>query len=189
MENVNAALRGEARKGIFSNEDPLLPCSTLGEQYRHECFINHSGWLIRFFGGDVAKASAACLSAPPPSVDACLQSIGLMVTNPSWQTSLLADTAGKSNEEIAREICVKFPLSHRSQCVIGGVDNIMNFDQFDVSRASRFCALADEGDRALCYQHIGLSLRSQSPDAAIAREKCSTLATPFNHECLVGAGL
>ncbi len=188
MENVSAGMRGEARRGVFSKDDPLAPCDALEAQYRHECFINQAGYLMQFFKNNVAQASRACLAAPPENVDACLESIGLMTTNPSWQSSIAGDAKGAASEEIAREICTQFPEGYREQCIFGGVDNIMNFDELDIARADRFCALVDEHDRAACYRRIGISLRSQTTSDGVVREKCSALVTPFDRECLAGAG-
>ncbi len=95
MENVNASLKGSTLRQGFSRTDPLAPCNVVAEKYRQECFINHAGWLMKFFENNVTKAADACLKAPDPYVSACLQSIGLMVTNPAWQPSLADHTDGK----------------------------------------------------------------------------------------------
>jgi hypothetical protein len=88
MENVNARERGDERASSFSNTDPLAPCNVVPDKYRHECFVNHAGWLMKSFGKDLKKATSACLQAPGPYVSSCLQSLGLMVTSPAWQASL-----------------------------------------------------------------------------------------------------
>ena len=189
MENVNGGLKGESRKDIFSNQDPLAPCNVVDDKYRHQCFINHAGWLMRFFNNNVAEASRACLEAPTANIAACLESIGLMATNPSWQHSLLPNSAGKKSEQISKEICDRFPASHRQYCIIGAVDNIMNFNDVNISKAAGFCDIIDEGYQALCYRKIGADLRNQTVDNNVIIEQCSTLEDEFKNICLDGAGL
>lgn len=189
MENVNAGMKGEARKGVFQEENPMAPCSVVAEKYRHECFINHAGWLMGIFHNDVKSASASCLKAPKDSISVCLQSIGLMVTNPSWQTSLAPNSEGKPFDETAWKLCRQFPSSYQEDCMTGAVDNILNFDELDLTRASRFCGGADETLKTICYQRIGMDLRAQVTDSAVVVQKCKTFKDAFSKACLAGAGL
>lgn len=188
MENVNAGMRNEARKNIFSEIDPLAPCNNVEDKYRHQCYINHAGWLMKFFNNDVDMAIKACLKAEN-YINVCLQSIGLMATNPAWQPSILKNISNQDSVETAKEICLKFPKQNREQCVVAGVDNIMNFDELDLSRAEKFCNISDKDFQNICYQHIGLSLRSQINDKNIILEKCSIFSDNFKKECLKGTGL
>ncbi len=189
MENVNGVLRGEAKDGIFSETDPLAPCATLPEQYRHECFINHSAWLMRVFQNDVGRAAAACLGAPAPHAEACLQSIGLMVTNPSWQSALARASETTTFEGTAWNLCTRFPGEHVRSCVIGGVDNILNFDELDTRRARAFCLAVDAPYRAPCAAAVGRSLKRQVTDQAAVAAQCATFEEPERQACRKGMGL
>ncbi|MGH7773181.1 MAG: hypothetical protein ACREQA_13220 [Candidatus Binatia bacterium] len=189
MENVNAAMRGDQRASTFSKSDPLAPCNGVQEKYRHECFINHAGWLMNFFRNDLTKATSACLQAPNSHTSSCLQSIGLMVTNPAWQPSLSKSSGKKKFEEVAWNLCIKFPKDHQGQCVIGAVDNILNFGELVVLRARNFCNTVNPAYKNLCYRRIGISLRTQTTDPKVVREKCATFEDPFKEECLRGASL
>ncbi len=42
---------------------------------------------------------------------ACMQSIGLMVTNPVWQAQLSRDAGKKSQSAVAWELCSRFPAA------------------------------------------------------------------------------
>ena len=128
MENVNAALRNEARPGIFRREDPFSPCSRVAERYVHECYINHAGWLVHLTGNNLAKAAGLCLRLTSQVGSICAQSLGLMVTNPSWQATLAPSLHGRGLEESAWILCGRFPRALRRDCVIGGLDNLANFD-------------------------------------------------------------
>ena len=189
MENVNAAMREEARAGIFSKDDPLAPCNVVEAKYQHECFINHAGWLMKFFINDIEKATRACLDAPANYISSCLQSVGLMVTNPTWQTSLAVNENTTDQTELAWKLCSRFPEGQRSECVIGGLDNIMNFDELNLTRAGKFCNLVDKDYKNLCYQRIGIALRGLTTDSDEIIKKCDTLDTTFREECLRGAQL
>ncbi len=189
MENVNGGMRGEARKDIFSETDPLAPCNVVAEKYRQECFINHSGWLMKFFKNNVDQASRACLKAPINNIDACMQSIGLMSTNPSWQYGLLSNSKGKTSEEIAKQICALFPPSHKNQCLAGAVDNIMNFNELNISKAANFCDIIDPELRIWCYEKIGSNLRAQTIDQKVIIKECSAVENILKAACLRGAGI
>ena len=202
MENVNAGLSGKARSGVFSPDDPLAPCNALESKYQHECYVNHAGWLMKVFDKGVERASAACLDADPRFVPSCLQSIGLMVTNPVWQRTLFRPSLwqrvqlavfgtafGASFETVSWKLCRAFPSGHRDQCVVGAVDNIMNFDGFEISRAKVFCGEVDEGFRTLCHTRIGRGLRTQATHPAMVRQTCLAFEGSDWSACLDGAGL
>lgn len=191
MENVNAGMRGEAQSNIFSKTDPLAPCNTVHEKYRLECYINHSGWLMTFYANDsdrLSKAVNACLRAENYT-NICLQSIGLMATNPVWQQVLVENANTNNVEETAREICLKFPIEHREQCILAGIDNFLNFDEINTSRAQKFCDIIDKDFKNSCYKQIGLSLKVQVTDNNILIQKCSAFEEMYKKACMLGAGL
>ena len=189
MENVNAGMRGDAREGVFSISDPLAPCNGVAEKYQHECYVNHAGYLMTYFANDVGPATTACLQALEDYIGSCLQSIGLMVTNPVWQPDLLEEVAGKEFVEIAWELCLQFPASRRDQCVLGGIDNIHNFDEFELSRAISFCDVVDPQYQELCYLRMGLNLKNNATDLEEVRVACASLVAEFEPACLAGAEL
>jgi hypothetical protein len=189
MENVNARLKENRPTGGFSRSNPLAPCNVVPDKYRSECFVNHAGWLMKIFSNDVTKATKACLRAPDAYVSLCLQSIGLMVTNPAWQPYLAKSNDGKTPEGIAWDLCLRFPKEHRVQCVIGAIDNILNFDEFEVSRARTFCNTVDAAYRGICYHQIGMGLMNQATNRDVVRHKCATFEGYDKDECLQGAGI
>lgn len=185
MENVNGALHGEAREGVFSREDPLLPCSTLEERYRHECFINQAGWLASVAGNNFGAAAHFCLKAPPGWISSCLQSLGLMTTNPSWQNGLGA--VGDSLEERAHDLCRRFPDGHGKDCIIAAVDNILNFDGLETEGALRFCGMTDAPLQGACYRTIGINLSRQAATPEQKAAACRSSGA-YERECLEAAG-
>ncbi|MDA1334584.1 MAG: hypothetical protein O2794_01040 [bacterium] len=185
MENTNAGMSGEARAGLFSLEDPLAPCNQVEDKYRNECYLNHAGYLMKFFGNDIRRGAHSCLEAGE-WIPSCLQSLGLMVTNPSWQGALLPGAAQLGEVRSAWELCRMFPTDHISQCVQGGVDNIINFDEFDVGRADEFCSIIDTQDQELCFRGIGRNLRNDSINQQQVTDACNLLSTQESRDwCLL----
>jgi plastocyanin len=186
MENVNAEMRHQARPGVFSKSQPLRPCTRVLAEYRHECFINQAGWLAYLAHDDIGKATRFCLDASGAYKSVCAQSIGLMVTNPSWQDAFVGAPQGQSFEQIAWTLCTRFPASLRKDCVIGGVDNLANFDQLDVTRSNRFCALTEPTLKRTCYREIGVNLARRTTDLAVARSSCDPIQGKHRSECVAG---
>jgi hypothetical protein len=186
MENVNAGMQGRALPGVFKRSDPLAPCDKVADKYKHECYINHSGWLMVVSHDNTAKASRYCLKAAGEPRTACLQSIGLMVTNPVWQSTLAPELAHKSQGQIAANLCARFPAAGRRDCVIAGVDNIANFDQLSVTRERAFCAAVSSELKDTCYKQIGVDLRNRTADQQVIKRSCSGLGAKQNL-CIAGA--
>lgn len=188
MENVNAGMTDRARKGVFSRQDPLAPCDKVAKQYEYQCFINHAGWLMRVAQNRVEVAAGYCLHVKGKERTACMQSIGLMVTNPVWQAQLSPNAGKKSQGAIAWELCSRFPAAGREDCVGAGVDNLANFDQLKADRQKAFCAEVTGRLKEGCYKRIGLNLRSRTTDEPTLRSSCAALG-PNAGLCLRGAGV
>jgi plastocyanin len=186
MENVNAATRNEARAGVFTRAKPLAPCTVVADRHRHECFINHAGWLVHVANGRIGDAARICLGAPSRHVSACAQSLGLMVTNPVWQTVLAPDLRGRPGLEVAWALCLRFPERLRGDCVIGALDNIASFDQTEIGRAKRFCAVVAPRYRRTCHRQIGLNLSRRSTDHQLVTARCAELGSD-RAACVAGA--
>ena len=77
---------GRALPGVFKRSDPLAPCDKVADRYKHECFINHSGWLMTVAHDDVRKGTRYCLEVKGKF------RIGLLaVDRPHGHESRLAD--------------------------------------------------------------------------------------------------
>lgn len=189
MENVNAGMQGRALPGYFTKRDPLSPCDKVAPKYRHECYINHAGWLMVVSKDDIRKGSRDCAKAKPARYkSSCWQSIGLMVTNPVWQGPLAPDLTGKPPAKIAAALCHRFPAAGRQDCVVAGVDNLANFDQLQVTRERAFCKEVSSDLQSACFSRIGLDLAARTHDEAVIRKGCSALGEQAKF-CLQGAGV
>jgi hypothetical protein len=164
MENVDAALDGKWQQGGFSLTDPLAPCDQLKPIYRYQCFINHAGWLMRFYHDDVAAAARTCLKAPGDSTGPCLGSLGLLTTNKSWQRRLMRSQAQQGSLlDNAWTLCQQFPEGHVSDCVIAALDNLLNTNTVDPGPAHAFCDLVASEYRTACTDRIAADLRYLTP--------------------------
>lgn len=186
MEDFVGYSQGQARTSDFPASDVLAPCDVVATKYQNECYLNSASRIIGLSGGQVPQATAACLKAA--LVSSCLQSIGLMTTNPGWQPNLLHHQAS-SLEAGAWELCQQFAGGHTGDCVIAAVDNLLNMDELDVGRAKTFCSLIDVSWHADCYSRIGLALNNQTTDKNVVQQRCSQFAPADERSCKIGAGL
>lgn len=189
MENVNGQSRGEARVGVFSDISPLDPCDSIADKYQHECYINHAGYILAFYHSSVADASKACLRATTNQQEACLESIGLAVSNEDAQKLLLKDklSISSSTEQKSWELCQQFPSGFVRSCDLGAVDHIMQMDQLEVKRAARFCNLIYESDKQVCFERVGTALRAQTLNSRTAADQCMKLPSQGQMPCLLAA--
>ena len=190
MENVNAGMSGRALPGVFKRSDPLSPCDEVGDRYKHECYINHAGWLMTVARNDLRKGSRYCLKAKGRYKSSCFQSIGLMVTNPTWQAALGPDLvqARKPEAVIAALLCGRFPAAGQKDCVIAGVDNLANFDRLETKRGGAFCNAVPSSLEETCHRQVGVNLANRTNDEQVIRRSCSGLGSEAR-ACLAGAGV
>ena len=134
-------------------------------------------------------ASHGCLDAAGRFVLACVQSLGLMVSNPAWQATLVGPTSHGRNIEVTLELCGQFPDEYRRECLIGAVDNIMNFDGVALDRALRFCRATDGPDREPCYRRIGFAIGVQVVEPQGRWDLCLEVDEPYQTACADAAGI
>jgi len=189
MENVNSAIMGVMREGVFSEENPLAPCDTMPKQYQHECFINHAGWLMKIYHHNVYNTTRACLNAPADRIGACMQSVGLMITNPVWQAQLAQKKINGTFAEVAWKLCTLYPEGYVEECMIGSVDNLLNFDVLNLNRSLDLCAIAQDSFKPRCYRQIGVNIRRNGVSPEEMAQKCAELPQEFLNDCGIGASL
>jgi len=164
MENVDSAIDGEWREHGFSRADPLAPCDTVEAKYQVQCFINQSAWMMKVLNNHLASGAQACLKAPDTSIPPCLEGLGLLTTNPAWQSRLLPEgQAQAAFLQDAWRLCKEFPEAKVGDCVVAGLDNLLNSGLADEKQGQQFCDTVDEGYRARCSQRIQEDLRYLTP--------------------------
>ena len=185
MENVVGRMHSESRKENFSETDLLAPCSILGEKYEVECYINHAGYLMLRTYNSIRKAAEACLKASDNGRKSCLQSIGIMATNPGWQKVLLKEDHGSLTKN-ALEYCKEFPADHLQDCYSAAIDNLANNFKTDIRYALELCSLLPADSKEKCYHQMGYALRFEIPASDDGSSICAEVPGAFRDDCIRG---
>lgn len=189
MENSNTAITDEEKVLGFSKNDPLSPCNRVENRYVWQCYINHAGYLTKVANLNLQKVAELCLSSLNGGAKPCLQSLGLMTTNPIWQKSVKnVDTINdpKKNAEVAWQICSELPEQTHIDCLIGAVGNIHNFDEVNIARSSYFCSLVNKEYQNTCFFEIGKNIGLQAKDLSEAKSICENIPNALKESCLSG---
>lgn len=165
MENTDAAEQGQWQKAQFSLQDPLAPCDRVDGKYQYQCFLNQSAWLMKFYHNDVTQAAQACLKASKSAITPCLETIGILTTNPEWQPLLLNGPASQSFLDNAWTICRRFPQGYEDYCMVAALDNLMNSNTINLQQAKEFCRLVGKHLRAECRARLAVNLWYLTPPA------------------------
>ena len=188
MENINAAITGQDKEGVFLGlDDPLAPCSIVPLQYQWNCYENHSAYLMKIFGNDIIKGAEACLEAHPKTMPSCVLSLAQFATNPGWQTIVLStrpDIGGK-DEFIKNsvEICRNFPEGTKRTCHMAAITNALNYDE--VAQALEYCSYLDEDDQLKrdCYQRTGNEMFYHAKSQELRDTLCKDVPTDYFDNC------
>ncbi|MYE38322.1 MAG: hypothetical protein F4X82_02270 [Candidatus Spechtbacteria bacterium SB0662_bin_43] len=180
MENVNGFFSdAEGEKG-FTDNDTLAPCNRIKDTYRHQCYENHASYILFHHNNSIRDASHACLGAGD-YISSCINSLGLMVTNPGWQQTLRGSFNGTFTE-IAAHLCNQFPADHIETCQLAAISNLSNFDTTDIRRQVELC-LFFEGNTDRCFETIGTLLINVAASQDEVMKSCEAAPEEFRDEC------
>jgi plastocyanin len=189
MENTNAIMKQQAREEYYSNTDPLIPCTQLQEKYRYECFYNQAPWIMKFNNYDVRNASLSCLKAPPEHVPICERGLALTLASPKWHALVLKNWEEDKFVENTWAVCQQFQKNHTLNCVLGSIDNILNFDEIKITRATDLCTISDIQYQQECFTEIGRNLAYRTTENSAIINACNDLKDDFRNVCLKGANM
>lgn len=186
MENVVGVNNSAARSENYSETDWLVPCNKVDMKYRYQCYMNMGGYLATKAGsgkGAVERATKACLNADKAHVEVCMQSIGLLATNPDWQWSLAPEY---TDDFIANavSICEHFPAGYPQHCVLAAIDNLANFDVSDTTRMVAFCNAVDDRYKEWCFARIGPDVQNEMPAGATDDQLCHGVPDEYRAVCV-----
>ncbi|MEK6983388.1 MAG: hypothetical protein AABX33_02350 [Nanoarchaeota archaeon] len=181
MENVNSKMQRITEEDVFDDEDPLAPCNRIRDKYQLQCYINHAGYLMGFYHNSLKDSAEACLNASPNVIASCMQGLGLMVTNPGWQDVVAGNYDGDFIET-AVYLCHQFPKNYVHDCNMAAVDNLLNFDNLNIERASSFCSLLEE--KPDCYRRIGTNLDNIFTSQEQKLKSCDKVPKNFRDDCM-----
>ena len=172
-------MTGRALPGVFKRSDPLAPCDKVGDRYKHECFINHSGWLMN----GCAQATSArneryAWRTKGKFRSACLQSIGLMVTNPVWQAQLSRNAGQEVAERRSPGSSAPASRPRAAQTVWSPASTTSRTSTSSkADRQKAFCAdVTGRAPRTRATERIGVNLLSRTKDERHACARAARLS-------------
>lgn len=158
--------------------DPLYPCTAVGERYQRACYELQAGIIYEFTRGDLAGLSRACDGAPVGFRPSCYQGIGTYIT-------------GLTTRDASRtvEICRMGHPDYREWCFVGVVKNFVDV----TSRAEDgldYCRRLEEGSlRTRCYVAVGEQVHLLHQTTADRERACSGAEPAYVAACRYGARL
>lgn len=186
MENINGYFDNAEGEMGFIEDDVLAPCNRINNKYRHQCYENHSAYILKHHNNSIKDASHACLEAGEHT-PSCINSLGLMTTNPGWQQSLRGSFNGTFTE-IAVHLCKQFPSDYIEECKVAAIANLFNFDNTDIRRSTDLCLFfGDNKDN--CFKTIGSMLVNVAANEAEIIQSCDTVPEEYRDSCYEGAGI
>lgn len=155
---------GEITFRMRDPDDPLYPCSILGERYQRACYLGHGSILLETVSYDFARGAQACDRVPETVREVCYVSLG---------TSASGITVTDTKKSIA--LCAKGHPDWQQWCYQGVVKNFIDVTA-DAADGVRFCREVPAGrNRDRCWRAVGeqiLILRASDLDARAA--DCAT---------------
>lgn len=163
---------------IRKTDDPLFPCTAVGEVYQRACYAMQAGIIVETTGLDFAKVAAACDRAPDQWIPTCYQGIGTYVSG---------TTVRDPGAAIAE--CNKGTVTWQPWCFIGVVKNFI-----DVTAQPRdgleFCGRVGlEANRMACYVGVGEQLSVLMSNSTDRSQFCAAIPSEAREACRFGAGL
>ena len=181
MENAAAAspaeAAGEPERHVseYLSDDPLYPCTAVGEKYRSTCYFMQTTRMARMFSDDLSRVVGACLTAPTEYRRSCFESMGRDVG-----TMPLGDPRG------AIEKCGFAPQGvYRTACLVGVAEDVF-WDPSGQDAALEFCgALSEESEKLTCYRRIAIrASRIFSQDSKYLASFCAKFHPEYALLCV-----
>src|SRR5438128_10462965 len=142
-------------------DEPLYPCTAVGEQYKAECFDMQTSYALGVVRGDFAKVFALCAGVGASFRSNCYQSLG-------------RDAATVSRDQVPATVATcRLGVDHeqRSYCVLGAVLDFVYYYHSAV-QAKALCSGVDpdlrEGCRSAIARLVGRFYRSAGVRRATA---------------------
>ncbi len=157
-------------------DDPLYPCTAVGERYLFSCYQNQGGILLAAVRNDFAKAAAACDKATPFPRSQCYLSLG---------TNASGITARNTKQAIAH--CSHGDPAYQPHCFVGIVKNYIDVTGLPEDGIG-FCREVAAGPNQIhCWVAVGEQVAVLWPtDEGRRREACAAAGDgAFN--CRLGA--
>ncbi|HEX6038983.1 hypothetical protein [Longimicrobium sp.] len=166
----------------LDRDDPLYPCSVVGEQYQPACYVMQTGAMLYLNGGSVTDAGHACEGAPQRMMPICFGSLG-------------RDIMALAEMDHARSLamCGRVARMGGGQgelwCMLGVVQNLVNLAA-TADEGMRFCRLVTaDGHKSECYRAVGEQMLTLLPADEQRGHACQSAEPGFVAACRMGARL
>jgi hypothetical protein len=147
MENIMSDTT-ENPSRFLSRDDPLYPCTAVGDQYRAQCYLMQTSHMLTIFDGDFKKVFSVCAGVEEKYRTSCYQSVG-------------RDASGRSGGSTveAFRMCWEGSASEaRRECLIGAaVDFIQSIGP---DGARELCGAADADTARACIAALERHIQS-----------------------------
>ena len=183
MENVVAFLQphhthqeghqshADRPRSLLRPEDPLYPCTAVGELYQRACYRMQSSAILTFSQHDFAKAFQVCSGAPAAFVSVCYESLGRDVSGFTLR-----------NAEKTMSLCRQGSPEQATACLVGAVKDFI-LTHADPQRGLAFCRRLDDASKEVCYAATGEVLLSLYPDNQQRAQSCAQAETEYIDAC------
>ncbi|GEM_PF-506482 len=142
MENVMVDYRGQHTKYLKS-EDPVYPCNAVENQYKNDCFMMQTSYMLKIVAGDFKKVFEICASVEDGYRNTCYQSLG-------------RDAASRSSNGVlaTKTSCdLGIDIEAKTNCIIGASKNFVSA-LHDDQRANSLCNAIDADIKSTCLATV-----------------------------------
>ena len=142
MENVMVDYRGQHTK-YLKTEDPVYPCNAVEDQYKNDCFMMQTSYMLKVAAGDFKKVFEICAAVEEDYRTTCYQSLG-------------RDAASRSsNDVLATKTSCELGMNAeaKTHCIIGASKNFVSA-LHDNQRANSLCNATSADIKITCLATV-----------------------------------
>lgn len=146
MENVMIETRGDGTSAYLKPSEPLYPCTVVADQYKTQCYLMQTSYVLQHNGYDFKKTFAVCQNGPDSAyATICFESIG-------------RDASGSTNSNTAKTLtnCQQAPSADGLEhCMLGAVRDFISYFHSDQA-AKQLCQAFGNMLEPRCLQEVKL---------------------------------
>ena len=142
MENIMVDYRNQHTK-YLKPEDPVYPCNAVEDQYKNDCFLMQTSYMLKVANGNFGKIFEMCADVLGRYRLTCFQSLG-------------RDAASRSSNDVhaTKTTCdLGRSIDEKSNCIIGASKNFVSA-LHDDQRAKSLCQATDAKIQQICFKTV-----------------------------------
>jgi hypothetical protein len=162
----------------LDRDDPLYPCTAVGERYQYQCYLIQTAAILPATHGDIAATARICAGAPARMVQVCYASLGRDLT--SYAARDPARTAA---------LCARAGEAAEPGCVRGAAVSLVDVAA-NPADGLALCAQAKGAAlKSPCYEAVGGAMLGVTPEPARREALCAAVEADYVQLCRKGARL